>query len=43
LAERGEILLTSAAFEKFDGKKEDLEKVEFSISGLELVAYKRST
>lgn len=42
LAERGEILLTSAAFEKLEGKKEDLEKVEFSISGLELVAYKRS-
>jgi adenylate cyclase len=42
LAERGEILLTAAAFEKFEGKKEDLERVEFSISGLELVAYKRS-
>jgi adenylate cyclase len=42
LAERGEILLTSAAFEKLEGKKEDLERVEFSISGLELVAYKRS-
>ncbi|MEG3847798.1 adenylate/guanylate cyclase domain-containing protein [Microcoleus sp. herbarium19] len=42
LAERGEILLTSAAFEKLEGEKADLEKVEFSISGLELVAYKRS-
>ncbi|NJS12806.1 MAG: adenylate/guanylate cyclase domain-containing protein [Microcoleus sp. CSU_2_2] len=41
LAERGEILLTSAAFENFEGQKEDLERVEFSISGLELVAYKR--
>ena len=41
LAEQGEILLTNSAFEKFEGKKEDWEKVEFSISGLELVAYKR--
>ena len=41
LAEQGEILLTDSAFEKFEGKKEDWEKVEFSISGLELVAYKR--
>ncbi|NJK77248.1 MAG: adenylate/guanylate cyclase domain-containing protein [Oscillatoriales cyanobacterium RU_3_3] len=41
LAERGEIFLTSAAFEKFEGKKEDWERLEFSISGLELVAYKR--
>ncbi len=40
LAEKGEILLTDSAFEKFEGKKEDWEKVEFSISGLELVAYK---
>jgi adenylate cyclase len=43
LAERGEILLTSAAFEKLEGKKEDWERMEFSISGLELVAYKRAT
>lgn len=42
LAEKGEILLTSAAFEKLEGEKADLERVEFSISGLELVAYKRS-
>ncbi|MEG4228229.1 adenylate/guanylate cyclase domain-containing protein [Microcoleus sp. N9_B2] len=41
LAERGEILLTSAAFEKLEGDKEDWEKVELSVSGLELVAYKR--
>lgn len=41
LAEQGEILLTDSAFEKFEGKKEDWEKVEFSISGLELVVYKR--
>ncbi len=41
LAERGEILLTSAAFEKLEGDKQDWERVELSISGLELVAYKR--
>jgi len=41
LAEQGEILLTSAAFEKFEGKKEDWQRVEFAISGLELVAYKQ--
>ena len=41
LAEQGEILLTSAAFENFEGKKEDWERVEFAISGLELVAYKQ--
>jgi adenylate cyclase len=41
LAEGGEILLTSAAFEKFEGKKEDWQRVEFAISGLELVAYKQ--
>ncbi|MEG4116638.1 adenylate/guanylate cyclase domain-containing protein [Microcoleus sp. N9_B4] len=42
LAERGEILLTSAAFEKLEGDKQDWQKVDFSISGLELVAYKRA-
>ena len=42
LAERGEILLTSAAFENLEGDKQDWERLEFSISGLELVAYKRS-
>lgn len=41
VAQRGEMLLTSAAFEKFEGNKENWEKVELSISGLELVAYKR--
>lgn len=41
LAERGEILLTSAAFENLEGDKQDWEKMELSISGLELVAYKR--
>lgn len=41
LAERGEILLTSAAFEKLEGDKQDWQKMELSISGLELVAYKR--
>ena len=41
LAERGEILLTDSAFEKFEGKKEDWERVDFSISGLDLVAYKQ--
>ncbi|MBE9161426.1 MULTISPECIES: adenylate/guanylate cyclase domain-containing protein [Microcoleaceae] len=41
LAERGEILLTSAAFENLEGEKEDWERVDFSISGLELVTYKR--
>jgi adenylate cyclase len=40
LAEQGEILLTDVAFEKFEGKKQDWKRVEFSISGLELVAYK---
>ncbi|TAG94636.1 MAG: adenylate/guanylate cyclase domain-containing protein [Oscillatoriales cyanobacterium] len=40
LAEQGEILLTDSAFEKFEGKKQDWQRVEFSISGLELVAYK---
>ncbi|MEK0180180.1 MAG: adenylate/guanylate cyclase domain-containing protein [Oscillatoriales cyanobacterium] len=40
LAEQGEILLTDSAFEKFEGKKQDWKRVEFSISGLELVAYK---
>ena len=42
LAERGEILLTLAAFEKFEGEKQDWERLEFSISGLELVAYKQA-
>jgi class 3 adenylate cyclase len=41
LAERGEILLTSAAFEKLEGDKQDWQKMELSVSGLELVAYKR--
>ncbi|WP_293125426.1 adenylate/guanylate cyclase domain-containing protein [Microcoleus sp. bin38.metabat.b11b12b14.051] len=41
LAERGEILLTAAAYEKLTGDKQDWEKMELSISGLELVAYKR--
>jgi class 3 adenylate cyclase len=41
LAEGGEILLTDSAFENLEGKKQDLERVEFSISGLELVAYKQ--
>ena len=41
LAERGEILLTSAAFENLEGDKQDWQKMELSISGLELVAYKR--
>lgn len=41
LAERGEILLTSAAFEKFEGDKQDWERIDFSISGLEFVAYKQ--
>ena len=41
LAERGEILLTSAAFENLEGDKEEWEKVDFSISGLELMTYKR--
>lgn len=41
LAERGEILLTSAAFEKLTGEKQDWTRVDFSISGLELVAYKQ--
>lgn len=40
LAERGEILLTDSAFEKFEGEKQDWQRVDFSISGLELVAYK---
>jgi adenylate cyclase len=41
LAERGEILLTAAAFENLAGDKQDWERVDFSISGLELVTYKR--
>ena len=41
LAQRGEILLTESAFEKLEGEKQDWERVEFSISGLELVAYKQ--
>jgi adenylate cyclase len=40
LAEQGEILLTDSAFEKFEGKKQDWQRVDFSISGLEFVAYK---
>lgn len=40
LAERGEILLTKLAFEQLQGKPEEWEKLDFSISGLELVAYK---
>ena len=40
LAERGEIFLTAAAYEKLTGDKQDWEKMELSISGLELVAYK---
>ncbi|MGB3266434.1 MAG: adenylate/guanylate cyclase domain-containing protein [Microcoleus sp.] len=42
LAERGEILLTDSAFEKLEGDKQNWERVDFSISGLELVAYQRS-
>ncbi len=42
LAQQGEILLTDCAFENFEGKKEDWKRVEFSISGLELVAYQRA-
>ncbi|MEG3940460.1 adenylate/guanylate cyclase domain-containing protein [Microcoleus sp. S36b_A3] len=42
LAQRGEILLTSAAFENLEGDKQDWERVDFSISGLELVAYKQA-
>ena len=41
LAQRGEILLTDSAFEKLEGEKQDWERVEFSLSGLELVAYKQ--
>ncbi len=41
-AQRGEILLTDSAFEKLEGEKQDWDRVDFSISGLELVAYKRS-
>jgi adenylate cyclase len=41
LAERGEILLTSAAFENLADDKQDWARVDFSISGLELVAYKQ--
>jgi class 3 adenylate cyclase len=41
LAERGEILLTFAAFENLESDKQDWERVDFSISGLELVTYKR--
>jgi class 3 adenylate cyclase len=41
LAERGEILLTDSAFEKLEGEKQDWERVDFSISGLELLAYKQ--
>ena len=41
LAERGEILLTAAAYEKLTDDKQDWEKIELSISGLDLVAYKR--
>lgn len=40
LAERGEILLTESAFEQLERQPEDWQKVEFSISGLDLVAYK---
>ena len=41
LAQRGEILLTDSAFEKLEGEKQDWDRVDFSISGLELVAYKQ--
>ena len=40
LAQRGEILLTEAAFQQLEEKVAEYKKVEFSISGLELVAYK---
>jgi len=43
LAQRGEILLTDSAFEKLEGEKQDWDRVDFSISGLELVAHKRLT
>jgi len=40
LAQRGEILLTEAAFNQLEEKFAELERLEFSISGLELAAYK---
>jgi len=40
LAQRGEILMTEAAFQQLEEKVAEYKKVEFSISGLELVAYK---
>lgn len=41
LARSGEILLTESAFEQLS-TKEEWEKIDFSISGLDLVAYKAS-
>lgn len=40
LAKKGEILLSETAFERLEPKTGEWEKLEFSISGLELIAYK---
>jgi adenylate cyclase len=40
LAERGEILLTEAAYKQLQDKSRDFEEIEMSISGLHLIVYK---
>ena len=40
LAHRGEILLTEAAHKQIEGEARDFEKIEMSISGLDLTVYK---
>lgn len=43
LARRGEVLLTEAAFGQLNANPEQWERLELSISGLELIAYKLKT
>jgi adenylate cyclase len=40
LAERGEILLTEAAYKQLEDKSREFEEIEMSISGLHLTVYK---
>jgi class 3 adenylate cyclase len=40
LAQRGEVLITQAAFNKLQPPAEKWEKLEISVSGIELIAYK---
>lgn len=43
LARRGELLLTEAAFSQIQAQPQQWERLELSISGLELIAYKLKT